>query len=59
MNRFKKKYPRQDELTHEWWFNGKWHDEYPGKEVEEYNSRYDEYMERKFDEMREKPTNSG
>jgi hypothetical protein len=32
---------------------GKWHDRYPADEIEKYNSVYDEYMERKFDEMRD------
>jgi len=53
MNRFKKQYPKQDDLTKEWLFNGKWHDTYPTKEVEDWNDRYDEYMERKLDEKRE------
>ena len=53
MLRFKKKYPRQDGLTGEWFFEGKWYDEYPHKEVDAQNSRYDEYMEYKYDEMRD------
>ena len=51
--KFKKKYPRKDELTGEWLFEGKWYDEYPHKEVDEQHSRYDEYMEYKYDEMRD------
>jgi hypothetical protein len=51
--RIKKKYPRQDELTGEWFFNGKWYDEYPNHEAQDYNERYDEWMETKFDEKRE------
>ena len=50
---FHKKYPRKDELTHEWFFNGKWYENYPGKEVEDYNEKYERYLEQKFDEMRE------
>ena len=50
---FKKKYPRQDEITKEWFFNGKWYDLYPHQEVNEYNARYDEYLERKLDEKRD------
>ena len=43
----------QDPITKEWLWRGKWYDHYPRKEIEEYNARYDEYMERKFDEMRD------
>jgi hypothetical protein len=53
MNHFKKKYPRQDPLTREWFFNGKWHDHYPGREEEEYNQKYDQYMEEKLDYLRD------
>jgi hypothetical protein len=53
MNKLKKKYPRQDELTKEWFFNGKWYDDYPGQEANDYNSAYDGWMEQKFDEKRD------
>lgn len=56
MSRFKKKYPRKDELTGEWFFNGKWYGAYPAKEIKENHNRYDEYMEHKFDEMRDEGT---
>lgn len=53
MNKLRKKYPRQDELTKEWFFNGKWYDDYPGQEANDYNSAYDGWMEQKFDEKRD------
>ena len=48
-----KKYPRQDDETGEWWFDGRWYDRYPFKETENYNEAYDRYMEDKADGERD------
>ena len=50
---YRKRYPRKDELTGEWFFNGKWYNDYPSEEANDYNDRYDEWQETKFDEMRD------
>jgi len=49
----RKKYPRQDDLTHEWFWRGKWYDHYPYDEVEDYNERRDRYLEDKHDGLRD------
>ena len=52
------KHPKQDPVTKEWLWRGKWYAQYPRREIEEYNARYDEWMERKLDEMRDEETQS-
>lgn len=47
------KHPRQDPVTKEWFFNGKWYDRYPGKEIKDRQDMIDEYWEQKFDEARD------
>lgn len=49
----RQKFPRQDDLTKEWFFDGKWYDEYPGKEVEDHNEAWERYLDQKYDEMRD------
>ena len=53
MNYFKKRYPRHDPVTGEYFWNGKWYDSYPKDEVDEYNMKHDMWMESKFEEKRE------
>ena len=51
--RFKKGHVKKDPVTGEYFFNGKWYDHYPAKEVEDFEGAVDEYWERKLDEKRD------
>ena len=44
----------KDQMTGEWWFNGRWYDHYPAKEIEDYNGRMDEWAERKWEARKER-----
>ncbi len=48
-----KQFVKHDPTTDEYYFNGKWYDHYPAEEVEDYQSRYDEAQERKWEERRQ------
>ena len=43
-----------DGATGEWFFNDKWYDHYPAKEIKEYQDALDEHLERKHDERKER-----
>ena len=56
--RSKKFIPRQDLETGEWFFNGNWYSEYPGKEISKLEGQIDKYWEHKLDEKRDTTGNA-
>ena len=50
---------RQDPVTQEYYYNGKWYDSYPFDEIEKDEAALDEYWNREIDRKRDREGKHG